>query len=58
MDGGHPVFPGRACAPLLPQAETTKGEGLKGFPQKSRQKGLGQLECLALCGQGGQPSQP
>lgn len=58
MDEGHPVLPGRACAPLLPQAETAEGEGLKGFPQKLRQEGLGQLDCPTLCGQGAQPSQP
>ena len=58
VDGGHPVFPGRACAPLLLQAETAEGEGLKGFPQKSRQEGLGPQEYPALCGQGGQGAQP
>ena len=57
---GHPVVPGWACAPLLPQAETAEGEGLKGFLQKSRQEGLAQLDCPALCGQGrpGSPAQP
>lgn len=29
--------------PVLPQAETAEGEGLKGFPQK---QGVGQLDCL------------
>lgn len=53
---GHQFSLEEPEAPCSCQAETPKGEGLKGFPRSSEARGAWSAECPALCGQGGQPS--